>query len=608
MSLNNKQSTATKLRNLFLNIRIRTGLSMLFGAIVIFMVFHMVSTQSTILIRDTARHMYSNELKIIITDQYIDSMYPLRPAEKEYLEYKYSILVDKGSLYAFIAEATTDIGKRAVKEFDHLYQLADRAKALEGNTVELLKIYHESIATPSREVYDDSLFGIVRNVTTSTTNTRIMIAALFGVFLALYFMMRVIAVRIGYITDMARSLINTDDSVQLTKRLTFKSTDEMKDVVSTMNSFMEHLENHVVTLSSGGMGMDIQMNEMYSASAGWKLETQVMHHSTERISKQMSHQITSVNQAAAALEQMERTLDIIFNNISRQSAAMTQSAATLEEMGRQVEGVAKISSDTEELAKKLTTVASKGHSAVEISIVSIRDVAEYSSQIIKLLSLITGIAKQTNLLAMNASIEAAHAGEAGRGFAIVAEEIRRLSETTNKNAKEIRTVVDTMVEKIDNSVGQVQIAGEELIQITNYVSNVEDSIAQLNGMMQEQNTATHEMIMTIEGLVTLAQESKISMEEQQHGLREYSTTINDLKENFNEVKSTLDGHMSSVSNLLVILTDMGVRIDISHAIMQDVGAAIEQLHINEELLPNPTDIAAQQNQQFIEIKSTQKIG
>ncbi|MGL5956923.1 MAG: methyl-accepting chemotaxis protein, partial [Brevinema sp.] len=190
--------------------------------------------------------------------------------------------------------------------------------------------------------------------------------------------------------------------------------------------------------------------------------------------------------------------------------------------------------------------------------------------------------------------------EAGRGFAIVAEEIRRLSETTNKNAKEIRTVVDTMVEKIGNSVEQARIAGEDLQQINSYSENVAERIAQLNNMMQQQNVATHEMISTVEGLVNLAQEIKISMEEQQQGLHDYSNTIKDLKDNFNEVKSTLDGHMSSVSNLLVILTDMGIRIQIQKRIMDSIGEILQLYKVNTDQQVSDEYIKESQDQLFLE--------
>ncbi len=549
------------------------------------------------------RQLCMNEIKIIISDLYLESVGILRDEEIKDLEYRMELILEKEEIYQFVSGSVNEQGRLAAIELDTLFDLALEAQSNRYNSRRLSEILHDSLKHPDRASYDYSSDGIINSISSRTKNNRMFIISLFIVLILTYMLLNRIAVRIGDVTNTAKRLLNDDNTLQLTERMEFNAHNETIYIRDNMNIFLKTMEDGTVQLLNNARGLVYQITQMFASAKGWTLETQVMRHSTERISRQMGEQILSVNQSSATLEEMERTLDIIFNNISRQSAAMTEAATTLEEMGRQVDGVAKIASDTAHLATQLTEVANKGNEAVDASVVSIRDVAEYSSQILKLLQLISGIAKQTNLLAMNASIEAAHAGEAGRGFAIVAEEIRRLSETTNKNAKEIRTVVDTMVEKIDNSVEQARIAGEDLQQINTYSENVAERIAQLNNMMQQQNIATHEMITTIEGLVNLAQEIKISMEEQQQGLHDYSNTIKDLRENFGEVKSTLDGHMASVSSLLVILTDMGIRIGIQKQIMDAVGLSMQIYKVDENRLIDDAHIQISQEQLFLEEKN-----
>ena len=596
------------LKNLFYSLRTRIFLLMLFTGTVIYIIFLGVSIKNADQLRNVSRQFYLNELKVLISTEYMSSWEPLSAENQKMQEYKYDLLVSGGPVYDYITSSTSKAGKIAVEEFKTVFKLAEASRVNKGNAEALKEIYLKSIKYPTLGSYDRTIAVLIGSVTQQKSSNMMVIGFLFILLTMIYIFLQIIVRRIGMVTHMAKKLINEDRSLQLDGRLNFKANDETRFIVTNLNIFMDTLENYTVQLTNSARGVLYQISQMFEASKSWTLETQVMRHSTERISRQMTEQINSLNQAAAVLEEMERTLDAIFNTISRQSAAMTQSAATLEEMGRQVEGVAKISSDTAGLATKLTEVANKGHEAVDASIVSIKDVAEYSSQILKLLQLISGIAKQTSLLAMNASIEAAHAGEAGRGFAIVAEEIRRLSETTNKNAKEIRTVVDTMVDKIDNSVEQARIAGEDLVQINTYAENVADRIDQLNNMMQQQNTATHEMITTIEGLVTLAQEIKLSMEEQQFALHEYSKTIDDLQDNFGEVKSTLDGHMSSVSNLLVILTDMGLRITIQRDSMNQVGEFMQVYRIDPSLEVTDSYIKETQDALFLDHKQkSQKV-
>ncbi len=587
-------------KNFFYSIKVRIFVLMSVVGIILYTVTAVMLTTGGEAIRVIARQFYMNELKILIADQLFLNQNPTGSDEEESLKYRYSILVDGGPVFDYVTTVGTKADETAVQQFKRVFEMADRAQQNPNDASYLRQLYYESLKYPSRDQYNRTIYSIVDSIAAIGKNKRNTFITLILTLVVAYLLLRIIATEVAAITKGAKTLINPDETLQLTTRINFIGSDETIYIKENMNIFLEKLENYTLDMLNNSRSMMYQLNKMFGASKGWTLETQVMRHSTERISKQMSEQIISVNQSSATLEEMERTLDIIFNNISRQSAAMTQAATTLEEMGRQVGGVAQISSDTAALATKLTEVANKGNEAVEASIISIRDVAEYSGQILKLLQLISGIAKQTNLLAMNASIEAAHAGEAGRGFAIVAEEIRRLSETTNKNAKEIRTVVDTMVEKIGNSVEQARVAGEDLLQINTYSENVADRIAQLNNMMQQQNIATHEMIATIEGLVNLAQEIKLSMEEQQQGLKDYSNTIRDLKENFGEVKSTLDGHMSSVSNLLVILTDMGVRISIQKTIMDQVSEIIQMYKVSADRMVEDSYIQETQDQLFLE--------
>lgn len=598
--LNNNKNL---LQNFFYSIRVRIFLIIGVMAFSIYCVVSVLSYRSDARSLTVSRQFYLNELKLFIHTEYnIASGQKISEKELQELAEKSNLLLDKGPLYNYVITSYSEDGKKSVEEFNKVFELAVLVTKNKGNLEELRRLNEEALKYPSNELYYRTILTISNNILQVKFDKHIVFFTLLITFIISFLFLQVIAGRIGLITYMAKKLINDDESLQLNGRLNFKAQDETQYIVTNINVFMDKLENYTVQLINSAKGLIYQITQMFEVSKSWTLETQVMRHSTERISRQMSEQIYSLNQAAAALEEMERTLDAIFNTILRQSTAMTQSAATLEEMGRQVEGVAKISADTAGLATRLTEIANKGNEAVEASIVSIKDVAEYSSQILKLLQLISGIAKQTNLLAMNASIEAAHAGEAGRGFAIVAEEIRRLSETTNKNAKEIKTVVDTMVDKIDNSVEQARIAGEDLIQINTYAENVSERIDQLNNMMQQQNTATHEMITTIEGLVTLAQEIKISMEEQQFGLHEYSKTIDTLQDNFGEVKSTLNGHMSSVNNLLVILTDMGIRISIQKTIMDNVQKFLNIYKVNPDLQVSESYIKNTQDAMFLEYK------
>ena len=229
---------------------------------------------------------------------------------------------------------------------------------------------------------------------------------------------------------------------------------------------------------------------------------------------------------------------------------MEESASAIEEMSRNIESSTVTAGKTRGISKNLNSMANEGGKAVKDSISSIRTVSEYSQQILKMLKLITDISKQTNLLAMNASIEAAHAGEAGKGFAIVADEIRRLSENTNKNAKDIGEVVGTIVQKIEDSVKLAEKAGIGLDMIMAYSHQNVQSSTELNTIMEEQSHSAQEILHSIQDIVEITEEIRASMEEQKVGTNEFSETMRNLRDISLDSKESIGHHSESTDDLL----------------------------------------------------------
>ena len=220
------------------------------------------------------------------------------------------------------------------------------------------------------------------------------------------------------------------------------------------------------------------------------------------------------------------------------------------EMVRNIENTAAMARKTRDISDNLKKVADDGGAAVKNSIQSIREVSDYSQQILKLLGLISNIAKQTNLLAMNAAIEAAHAGDAGKGFAIVADEIRRLSEDTNKNARDIGDVVSSIISRIEDSVRLSEKAGIGLDMITAYSGQNSVIIAQLNTAMGEQNHGAKEILISTQEMVKITEEVKLTMKEQTESAGEISRSVIELKDMAVDNQETIGSHLANLNSLI----------------------------------------------------------
>lgn len=371
------------------------------------------------------------------------------------------------------------------------------------------------------------------------------------------------------------------EKVDLTMSLEVMSNDEFGKISGYINDMMDKLNSDFSLVFRVLSKLTDAQEFLHHTAQDQATEADAISQSIGIINQNVEQQTSGVEQVSSTLEEMSRNIDHIAKNIEKQSSAVEESASTIEEMGRTIESITKMSVQTKSIANQLNQKAIDGGKAVNESIISIQEVAEYSNQILKLLKLITDIAKQTNLLAMNASIEAAHAGEAGKGFAIVADEIRRLSETTNKNAKEIHDVVQTIVEKISESVDRSKNAGEGLTQILSFAQESDRTITQLNLMMEEQNTSVKEILRAIESLVGITEEVKIAMQEQKTGVDEFSITMGNLKELFIDTKDTINDHLNSLSNLINIIEKTGKTVNSNNQIFSELKGVLDNFKLKD---------------------------
>jgi methyl-accepting chemotaxis protein len=337
----------------------------------------------------------------------------------------------------------------------------------------------------------------------------------------------------------------------LTRQIAVKSDDEVGDLAGNFNLFLNNLNDDIVQVAKAAR----QLSSLSTESEGLvskevksdlsKIESVVRH-----IEDKTASATSGIEQLTSTVEEIVRNIDSISGNIVRQSSAVEESASSIEEMVRNIENTAVMTNQTRDISHKLITVAREGGDAVGKALGSIREVSEYSQQILKMLSLIATVAKQTNLLAMNAAIEAAHAGEAGKGFAIVADEIRRLAEDTNRNAREIGDVVGTIVSRIGDSVNLSEKAGEGLHAIVDYAGENNQVVERLSVTMEEQSSGAKEILHAIQELVSITEEVRTSIAEQKVATGEFSSAIKEIRDLTVENRTEIQTHFESLGKLI----------------------------------------------------------
>ncbi|MBC7960571.1 MAG: methyl-accepting chemotaxis protein [Vallitaleaceae bacterium] len=285
---------------------------------------------------------------------------------------------------------------------------------------------------------------------------------------------------------------------------------------------------------------------------------------------------TATSETNKAIEQIASGVNEVANSTNENMAVVEQTTASLNEAARFSETTAESSKKTsvnsiivktaaEEGANQVTGIVESmkniSHSSKEVA-VTINELGESSKKISEIVQLITNVSAQTNLLALNAAIEAARAGEAGKGFSVVAEEIRKLADESNKSAKQIVELVKDNQLKVDKSVKSVgevddmvslgvQKATEVKTNMDNIIDNIKDIVEQITDIdkaVEKQAEVTEEITKGMNNIAGNAadmaaatEEMSASVEEQVSTFEEIEATANQLAEMAQKLNNITSG-------------------------------------------------------------------
>ncbi|WWM67935.1 methyl-accepting chemotaxis protein [Pseudomonas benzopyrenica] len=251
--------------------------------------------------------------------------------------------------------------------------------------------------------------------------------------------------------------------------------------------------------------------------------------------KQGTDQLVAASHSISANSQQLSTA------AQEQSSAASSMAATVEQLTVSINHVSDNAGEAHDLSSQSGRLAQDGGQTIQASVDSMKSIAgtvqssatrigelgEHSERVSSIVSVIKGIADQTNLLALNAAIEAARAGEQGRGFAVVADEVRQLAQRTTNSTQEIAAMIEkiqaaTQAAMSDMEVGVRQVnggvdlanqAGEAVISINNSSDKVVRVVNQISLSLREQTAASHDVARTVERLAQMAQQNSEAIDE-----------------------------------------------------------------------------------------------
>ncbi|MCL2192311.1 MAG: methyl-accepting chemotaxis protein [Treponema sp.] len=326
----------------------------------------------------------------------------------------------------------------------------------------------------------------------------------------------------------------------LTKRLPVNGKDEIAKTSGFFNKIMEEFRQMIVTIKQqvgtlNDIGTDLASNMTETASAMNEITANI-----QSIKGRVVNQSASVTETNATMEQVTVNIDRLNEHVERQTSAVSESSAAIEEMLANIQSVTTTLVKNVENVRELKESADEGRSSLQEVVEDIQGIARESEGLLEINSVMENIASQTNLLSMNAAIEAAHAGDAGRGFAVVADEIRKLAESSSEQSKVIGNVLKKIKEsmdKITRSTDRVLGRFEAIDQGVKLVAEQEETI---RNAMEEQGHGSKQ-VLQMSGLVSeITQKVKGGSQQMQEGSKEVIQETQNLERATQEITNGMN--------------------------------------------------------------------
>jgi methyl-accepting chemotaxis protein len=326
----------------------------------------------------------------------------------------------------------------------------------------------------------------------------------------------------------------------LTRRLDVESRDEIGNLAEFFNQTFEKMEDlirlikqQIVSLSATSSNLSEKMLDTSSAVSEINMNIQDMKGQTEEQSGKVRETGGSINRIMGDIDKLGEQLAI-------QGGSVSSSSQAIQELTANIKGVVDTLTANAESIRLLVESSEIGRTDIQTVASGIEEIGRESAGLLEINAVMQNIASQTNLLSMNAAIEAAHAGETGKGFAVVADEIRKLAENSSAQSKTIGAVLKKIKTSIDAITKSAGVALERFGTIAAMVKTVSDHETNIRAAMTEQESGSRDILEAVRQLTAATETVKAAADEMADESRQVLQQSGELSSISDQISSRMD--------------------------------------------------------------------
>ncbi len=438
--------------------------------------------------------------------------------------------------------------------------------------------YHGIANTPwgfALSIPNEMIFGLIKEYTLFSVGfgvfTVIVLLVILGILI--YATIKPLKIVVDAITGIASG------HADLTKRIEVHSDNEIGSVVNGFNLFVQKLQSIIgdvksskEELSTAGLAMENSTRETASSL------NEILGIISD-IREQISSQGQSVNQTAGAMTEITANIQSLDRMIEGQASGVTQASSAVEQM---IGNIASVNQSVDKMADSFTSLrtdSQTGFAKQKIVNERISQIETQSQMLQSANAAISSIASQTNLLAMNAAIEAAHAGEAGKGFAVVADEIRKLSENSTAQSKTIGHQLNGIKDSINGVVAAANETSIAFESVSQKLEETDELVLQIKAAMEEQNSGSKQITAALHAMNDSTLEVKNAASEMQEGGRMVQNEMLHLQDSANVVNKSMETMSTTVQHIEQVGSDLSdIASKVKDSIVK-IGEQIDQFKV-----------------------------